>query len=468
MAKDLRSFLQAAKRLGPDFYVEAGRPLDPMLEVSVLQWKLAKEGRYPVVYCPEVEGSEFPLVTNLFASYGLLGLALDLDPQTVSRSMILPEYRARESARRPTLMVEKREAPVKEVVATGDEIDLGALPVTHHGQLDSGKYLTLACTICRDPDTGIPNAGVYRMEVKGRREVSLMSNPSHDFSYIARRHAELGKKMEVVVAIGHHPAMIMGSLAKGQGVDMNELEVMGGLLAESLRVVPAETVDLPVPADAEIVLEGVIDPTTRVTDGPFGEFTGYYGEKQQPAWRIDLTAITQRKDAIYLDLTPGHREHALAVVLSSEANAYDMVKRVVPSVKAVHLPPYAACFFHMFISIDKRIPGEGKSAALAGCVAEPNVKFVVVVDEDIDVYDEQEVLWAMATRAGSDRNITLINDIMGSHLDPSARDEAGLAGGTLVTKVIVDATLPVEGPHPRRMVPPKEVWDRVSLVDYLR
>lgn len=467
VAKDLRSFLDEAKALGPDFYVELVRPVKPVLEVTVIQGKLAKEGRRPVVYCPRVEGSELPLVTNLFGSYALLGLALGLDPRSVSKADILPEFRRREGSPRPVEALSKADAPVKQILLAGEGIDLGLLPVTKHAELDSGKYFTLACTICRDPDTGIPNAGVYRMEARGKQEVSLMANPIHDFAHIAKRYAELGRMMEVVVAIGHHPAMILGALTKGRGVDFNELEIMGGLLGEPLRVTSAESVDLPVPADAEIVLEGVVDPKEIVCDGPLGEFTGYYGDKQ-PAWLIRLTSITMRQDAVYLDLAPGHREHALALILPSEAAVCEAVQRAVPSLKAVHLPPYAGSLFHLFISIGKRSPGEGKVAGMAGAIAEPNAKLVVVVDEDVDVHDVEEVMWAVATRVGSERNISIVSDVMGSHLDPTARDESGNTGGVLVTKVIVDATLPVGTPFPKRVVPPRELWDSIRLEDYLK
>jgi 2,5-furandicarboxylate decarboxylase 1 len=467
VAKDLRSFLQEVRALGPDFYVELSRPVKPKLEVTVIQQKLTKAGRHAVVSCPRVEGSDIPLVTNLFGSYALLGLALGLDPRSVSKAEVLPEFRRREGSPQAVKEVSKEHAPVKQVVLPGEEVDLDLLPVPQHAEFDSGKYLTVACTICRDPDTGIPNAGVYRMEVRGKQQVSLMANPVHDFAHIAKRHAELGRKMDVVVAIGHHPAMILGALTKGRGVDLNELEIMGGLLGEPLRVTSAESVDLPVPADAEIILEGVVDPKEIVQDGPLGEFTGYYGGKQA-AWLIRLTSMAMRQDATYMDLAPGHREHALALILPSEAAVYDVVQRAVPSVKAVHLPPYAGSLFHLFISIDKHSPGEGKVAGMAGCVAEPNAKFVVVVDKDIDIYDVEDVMWAVATRVGSDRNMTMINEAMGSHLDPTARDENGKSGGVLVTKMIVDATLPVGSPFPPRVLPPRELWDQVRLEDYLR
>ncbi len=357
MGKDLRQFLQVVKEAGSDFYVEVKRPLKPKLEVCVIQQKLAKEGRFPVIYCPEIEGSKLPLVTNLLGSYELLGLALDIDPKKVDKAEILQEFKRRQANIEPPETVLVSEAPVKEVVLRGKDVDLGLLPITQHGELDSGKYITIGCMICKDPDTGIPNVGVYRMEVKGKDQLSCGMGWVHHAGHITRRHTELGRPMEVAVSLGHHPAAILGLLSKG-GMDLNELEAMGGLLGEPLQVTPAETVDLSVPALAEIVIEGVMDTSNMVTDGPFAEYTGYYGLKgSQPAYLIQVTAITMRKDAIYHDLDPAHQEHNLALVLAYESSIYDAVKRVVPAVKAVHSPPLWDLYFPYICLYKEACPG---------------------------------------------------------------------------------------------------------------
>ena len=468
MAKDLRQFLQLVKQKGADFYVEVRKPLKPKFEVCVLQQKLAKEGRFPLIYCPEIEGSKLPLVSNLFGSYELMGLALDVDPKKLEKAEISREFKQRrEAGTKPPQMVSAKEAPIKEVVLKGKDVDLGLLPIPHHAQLDSGRYITIGCMVCKDPDTEMPNVGVYRHEVMGKDKLGCMINPANHGAYISRRYAELGKPMEVVIFIGHHPAVIMGSLTRGN-LDMNELEVMGGLLGEPLQVTAAETVDLPVPAYAEIAIEGVIDPRNMTTDGPFAEYTGYYGEGMKPCYLIQVTSITMRKDAIYLDLDPAHREHNLAGLLPKEYDFYDVVKRVVPTVKAVHLPPSGTCVYHIYVSIRKRVQGEGKLAALAALTGSPGAKVAVVVDEDIDVYDEQEVLWAVATRVEGDLDISIIPGVTGAHLDPTAYDETRLKRGPMTSKVIIDATKPVDLPFATRITPPEGLWKSMSLDDYLR
>lgn len=271
--------------------------------------------------------------------------------------------------------------------------------------------------------------------------------------------------MEVVLFVGHHPAVVLGSLVRGS-LDLDELEAIGGLLGEPLEVTDAETVDLPVPAWAEVVIEGVIDPQKEITDGPFAEYTGYYGGVAK-AWQIDVKAITMRKDAIYHDLDPAHREHNLSCVLCFESVIYEAVKKAVPTVQAVHLPASSCSLYTVYISLKKRIQGEGKLAALAALSAEINLKTAVVVDDDIDVYNEHEVLWAVATRVEADLDVSIIPRVTGAHLDPSAYDETRYKRGHMTSKVIVDATKPIDLPFATRITPSLELWASMKLDDYI-
>lgn len=466
MSKDLRQFLKVVKELGPEFYVEVKRPLKPKFEPCVIQEKLAKEGRFPVIYCPQIEGSKLPLVTNLLGSYEMLGVALDVDARKMGKAEVLKEYRKREADTKPTQTVPASEAPVKEVILKGKDVDLSLLPLIHHQEDDSGKYITIGTMICKDPDTGIPNAAVYRHEVKGKDRLGCMVVGVHHAAYIARRCAELGKPMEVVISIGHHPAITIGACSTGD-INENELELIGGLLGEPLQVTPGETVDLPVPARAEIAIEGIIDPRNMGTDGPFAEFTHYYGGEAS-CYIIQVTAITMRQDAIYHDLDPAHREHNYSSVLANESNAYNVIKEAVPTVKAVHFPWTGLCEYHIYTSIKKRVQGEGKFTGLAALSANPELKVAVVVDEDIDVYDEEEVLWAICTRVQADLDISIIPGVAAANLDPSSYDETRFKRGTMSTKMIIDATKPVESPFPARITPPKALWDSMRLDNYLR
>jgi 2,5-furandicarboxylate decarboxylase 1 len=272
--------------------------------------------------------------------------------------------------------------------------------------------------------------------------------------------------MEAVLFIGHHPAAVMGALARGP-MDSDELQIMGGLMGEPLEVVPGDTVDLPVPAFAEIAIEGYLDPANEISDGPFSEYTGFYGPAKDPVGLMQITAITMRSDAIYHDLDPSHPEHNLAGALTFESSVFDGVKNLVPTVTGVYMPTSGSCVFTAYVAIKKRVPGEGMSAGLAAITSEPNLKIAVVVDDDIDIYDEQQVLWAIATHFEADKGLAVIPNAMGAHLNPAAYGEVRHEHGPINTKLVIDATRPATLPFAERIRPHKETWDRIDLAKYI-
>ncbi|MFC1965240.1 UbiD family decarboxylase [Chloroflexota bacterium] len=474
MSKDLRQFLQVVREAGPEFYMEAKRSLKPEYEVCVLQEKLAAEGRFPVVYCPEIEGSELPLVTNVLGSYESLGMAFDISPErfkTVGYGGIFQEYRRRRDNLKSPKEVPASEAPVREVVLQGKDADMALLPIIHHAEGNSGKYITTGMTICKDPDTGIPNVGIYRGEVKGRDQLGCCFTARMHGTYIAERYAELGKPMEVVTFIGHHPAVLMGALASGP-LEMNELEVMGALLGEPLEITPALTVDLPVPARAEIVIEGIIDPDSSkmTTDGPFSEAFGYYAGKR-PCRMTQITAITMRKDAIYEDcsLYPAQQEYTMMTLMVRESKLYDMVKGAIPKLKAVHYGPEGVvCRNFVYVSITKTSQDQVGLAGSTALGADINTKVAVVVDDDIDVYNEKEVLWAISTRVRGDLDISIMPGMLTFDLNPCAHSDAGTRTGYADAQILIDATRPLDLPFPTKVTAPSELWDSMKLEDYLK
>lgn len=456
MSQDLRSFLAAVERDHPQHLHRVRREVAQDFELAAIQQRLARDGRNPVCVFERVAGHEMTVVSNLFGSYELLGLALG-EPQ---RDRTLARFIELMRQPRPTVPVAPGNAPCQEVVALGPEADLSRLPIPHHAEKDSGRYVTIGFMICRDPESGTINAGVYRHEVKGPRRLGCMINPGNHGAYILRRCRELGRALEVALVIGHHPAVVLGSLCRGP-LEMNELEAMGALLGEGLEVVPARTVDLPVPARAEVVIEGVIDPSHVEPDGPFAEYTGYYGPpKDVPV--IEVTAITQRRDALFHDLDPAHREHNLSGILGREAQILQRVREVVPSVQAVHLPPSGASVFHVYVRLAQRVPGEARFAGMAALMANFQLKHAVVVDDDIDIFDDQQVLWALATRFEADRDLTVMPNTLGAHLDPTAYGEERLAEGPMTTKMVLDATRWVSRPFAERVGLPADVLRRVD------
>ncbi len=471
MSKDLRQFLEVAKKAGPEWYVEVKRPLNRDVEVNYIQEKLDKLDRNPVIYVPEMKGYKMPYCTNLFGSFDMLGLGLGMDPEyikQVGKYGIQMEYWKRKNDLKPKQWVSRSEAPVKDVVIKGEDIDiLEILPVPKGQVGDVNPYITSASCICKDPDKGIPNMGVYRHEVKGKDLLGCWIGPAHHGAYNARSYAKLGKNMEVALMIGHHLAASMAACQTGP-LELDEMEVAGGLLGEPLRVTQGETVDLPVPADAEIIIEGWIDPNEWVTDGPFGEYSGYYGNPAEPCYLIHVTCITMRKDAIYHGLDSDHREHNIWGQLPGEIGVYEVIKRRIPTLKAVNAPQ-SGRRFHYYVSISKGAMGEGMLAGLLAVSAEKNATLAIVVDDDVDVFDEERVLWAVATRVGWDRQVAFIPQVLGAEHNPTSHSERGVyfERGNLTTKVIIDATKPVGLPYPVIIDKDKELWDKMKLEDYI-
>jgi 2,5-furandicarboxylate decarboxylase 1 len=450
MAQDLRAFLDLVKRSRPADIHIVSRPVDPAYEITALAVKLEKEQRRrPVLIFENVKGSAFPVLTNLHASRSRLAAAINAAPERMLETYL----RAMERPVPPRVVAT---GPVKEVVRRGEEVDLGVLPQIVHHERDAGPYVTAAISFAREPGGQTWNCAYNRLMIQGRDRSSIhLTLGKHLWEFYRMAEAR-GEPLPVAFAIGVHPAIALGALAIGS-IDEDERAIMGALLGEPLELVKCETSDVLVPAHAELVLEGEILPAARTPEGPFGEFTGYsLGERQREIVRY--TAITHRRDAYFQDITVAHLDHMLLSTIPMEANLYRAVRAMVPSVKAVRVPGPFTCY----VSIEQRLPGQAKNAIMAVLGADLYMKRVVIVDHDVDVFDDRQVNWALATRCQPDRDIAVVTHARGSDLDPSTREDGYTA------KWGVDATAkPSLGAYtPRHRVPP-DVWQRLRLEDYL-
>jgi UbiD family decarboxylase len=450
MGQDLRGYLDRVKQRRPDELQVVTRPVDPAYEITALVVKLEKERkRRPVLLFEDVKGTRFPVLTNLHASRSRLAAAINCAPDAM-----LPAYlRAMERPLPPRVV---KTGPVKEVVLTGADVDLYALPQIVHHQGDAGPYVTAAISFAKDPESETWNCAYNRLMIQGRDTTSIhltLGKHLWEFNQIAERR---GEPLQLALVIGVHPAIALGALAIGS-IDEDERGIMGALLGEPLELVKCETSDVLVPAHAEMVLEAEILTDKRTPEGPFGEFTGYsLGERQREVVRIK--AITHRRDAMFQDITVAHLDHMLLSTIPMEANLYRAVRAMVPSVRAVRVPAPFTCY----VSIEQRLPGQAKNAIMAVLGADLYMKRVVVVDHDVDVFDDRQVTWAIATRCQPDRDLTIVTHARGSDLDPSSREDGYTA------KWGVDATAkPSLGAYtPRHRIPP-EVWERLRLEDFL-
>lgn len=208
-----------------------------------------------------------------------------------------------------------------------------------------------------------------------------------------------------------------------------------------------------VPADAEILIEGEVLPHVREIEAPFGEFTGYYGP-QRNRWVIEVKAITYRQEAIFQNIFVGHRDTLILGAIPKEGSLFNRIKGMVPTVKSVCLPLSGCGRFNCYISIDKKTDGESKQAALIALGEIDFIKNVIVVDEDIDPFNEEEVMWSVATRVQADEDVDILKNVKGNVLDPS------LKGDIMTAKMIIDATRPVERPFAARIEVPDDALDR--------
>ncbi len=459
MAKDLRTYINQLVQAMPEQIKSVKREVNPELELTGLVEKLENQGKSFTTMFHKVKGSRIPLLINLGASYERLALALDTKVENM-----VEEYSKREN--NSIDVKEITDGPVKEVILKNQNVDLNVLPITVHNEHDGGKYIAAGPAIMKDPESQKHNLGLYRLQVQGKDQLGLFINPANHGFLIGERYRELGKPMEVAVVIGHHPAFLMASISKLEGYG-GEFEVAGGLLGEPLEVIKGETIDLMVPAQAEIVIEGVVNPGQKRDEGPFGEWPRYYtGLGDRPF--IKVTAITMRKDPIYQDIMAAHDEHNVLGALPRMGSLYRRIKEVLPTVKAINLPLSGCGRVRCYISLTKHSDGEPKQAAFAALATDPNIKYIILVDDDIDVFNEKEVLWALSTRFQAHDDLIVMPNCIGSHLIPTAHDITKHKAGVMETKLILDATIPAPPTtFPRRAKVTPEVVASIKPEEYI-
>ena len=450
MGKDLRSFLAEAKEKYPAEYVEIDKEISSKYETTAIVDKLEQQKRTPVIRFNNVKGAKHPLVVNVCASRNLVAASLGCSKQE------LPDYylRCLDNMIKPVVV---KDAPVQEIVLTGDQVDITQFPLATYHDTDVGPYISGSIVMAKDPDTGVYNSSYNRLMVKGPNKLGIYMTPGKHLSQIYEKAEASGKPMDIAIVIGNHPAWCMGALYIGPYA-IDERDVMGGLMGEALEVVKAKTIDLMVPARAEIVLEGEVG-FEREPEGPYGEFTGYSaGQLDRPF--IKIKAITMRKSPIFHDVCGGpHRELLLMSTIPMEPGILHTMRTMVPAVHSVRCPAP----FTLFVSINKAREGQAKQALITAFATDMQVKHCVVVDHDIDVTDNAAVLRAMATRMQADRDLFVIKGVSHDELDPSRPE-----GVPASDKVGIDATAkPSLAIFAKKPKVPKDVMERIKLEDFV-
>jgi 4-hydroxy-3-polyprenylbenzoate decarboxylase len=467
-ARDLRDWIALLEREGE--LVRVSAEVDPKLEVTEIVDRTVRAGG-PALLFENPKGSGIPLLINQFGTEKRMCLAFgveSLDDIGAKLGDILemqpPEGLAAKVRGLKTLksIADSRPKVVKrgasqEVVLRGDEVDLGRLPVQTCWPGDAGPFITLPAVITRDPRTGQRNVGMYRMQVLGPRSTAMHwqihKDGRADYLFTEGR-------MEVAVALGLDPISAYSASAP-LPKHIDEFMMAGFLRGEPLELVKGVTVDLEVPADAEIVLEGYIDKGDLADEGPFGDHTGYYTPAEEfPVFNV--TAITMRKDAIYPSIVVGKPPQEDAWLgKATERIFLPAVKMTVPEIVDYDLPVAGAFHNLCIVSIKKAFPGHAKKVmhAIWGLGMLSLTKGIVVVDEHVDVHDYAQVLFYVGANVDPKRDVVITEGPL-DHLDHAPTLQ--FVGG----KIGIDATAkgPLEGT--REWPPEIEMTPEVqALVD---
>ncbi|MGB3714473.1 MAG: UbiD family decarboxylase [Candidatus Promineifilaceae bacterium] len=443
--RDLRTYLAVLEDAGQLSRVR--RQVNLEHELANVAASCQREGRGAILF-ERPGGQDWPVFAGAVGSSTLAALALDCEVPSITEVMGRALDPAEAIPPQPA-----EEVVWMQNVLTGDEADVKHLPIPIHGLHDGGPFITGGITITKDPISGRGNLSYNRMQVLGPRTLGFNVNEWRHVMQFYRIQEDRGQSLEVAIAIGVDPAI---SIAAGARYDDDELLIAGAIRNSGVPVCKGVTVDIDIPAYAEIVIEGRLPPQVRRAEGPLAEFHGYYGELwESPVFEV--TAICHRNRPIFQTIIPGHDEHIyIGNVLPREPLLLRFVRHVSQNVTGLHIPPYGNGFA-VIVQVEKSNPGEPKNIALAAFTAHVNIKKVIVVDPDVNIYDPADVLWALTNRVDWSRDTFEVPGAQGHEMDPTA-DERGVH-----TKIGIDATYKPE----RRDYGERIRYPEVDLRDYI-
>jgi len=399
---------------------------------------------------PRPDGHPLPVISGLTSDRAWMAQAMG-----VTNDRVLETFQ--EAALNAIPWREVASAPVHEVVHR--EVDLPKLlPIPVHNELDSAPYITAGLLISRNPKTGAQNVTIHRLQLSGPNRLGVLLLPRHTLRFFQMAE-EAGGDLPCAIVIGVDPLTLLASQAIAP-LDFDELTIAGALHGRPLEVVKCHGSDIRVPAHAEIVLEGRILARVREMEGPFGEFPQYYSEPAEQHV-IAIDAVAHRKSPIFHTILGGGIEHLLLGGIPREATIMAHLRRSFPGVRDVHLSRGGTCRYHLNVQLDKRHEGEGKNVIMGAFGAHYDIKHVVVVDKDVDIHDQAQVEWAIATRFQADRDLVVVTEAQGSRLDPSSRNGVS-------AKMGFDATVPLSSPelkYKRIRVPGEDAVDLAKAID---
>jgi UbiD family decarboxylase len=436
----------------PGEFLRIRQEVDPRFESTSMLFELDRAGRSPVVVFEKLKGKDMPLVTNVAGNRKLLAACLGVKPEELPTA-----FRERCQKYIPCEVVDN--AAWDEVVLEGDQIDLSTLPIPLQFSVDAAPYITGGQISARDPITGVDTTGFHRLMLKGKNRLGVSLHSRRRLYEFHRRAEEQGQSLPVAITIGIHPLHYMGSMVYAYPQHVRKFEIIGGLFGEPYRLARCGIADLEVPAGAEIVIEGEILAGVKEPEGPFSEFTGYASHRSTQNVFV-AKRVRMRRDAIYHSVVSGmSQDHILVSCITREGEILNALRRNLPNVRAVHVPHTTCGAFMAFVSMKKTAEGEPQMAMMSTFGTELYTKYVIVVDDDVDIFNVNDVMWAVATRVRAEKDITLIPGAKGAILDPTSDPET-----FTLTKMGIDATRPAGRDFAERLTIPDEQRQRARAL----
>ncbi len=458
MARDLRGFIKLLEERGQLQRITA--VVDSDLEIAEISNRMLQQGGPGLIF-ENVKGAAFPVAVNLLGTVERICWAMNMQQpeelETLGKKLSMlqqpkPPKKIKQAVEFGRLLFDVLKAkpgrdffPACQQVMIQDELDLAQLPLIRPYPGDAGKIITLGLVITKDCETGTPNVGVYRLQLQSRNTMTVHWLSVRGGARHLRKAAQQGKKLEVAIALGVDPLIIMAA-ATPIPVDLSEWLFAGLYGGSGVQLAKCKTMDLEVPADSEFVLEGTITPGEVMPDGPFGDHMGYYGgAEDSPVIRFHC--MTHRKNPIYMTTFSGRPPKEEAMIAIALNRIYTpILRQQVSEIVDFFLPMEALSYKAAIISIDKAYPGQARRAALAFWSALPQftyTKFVIVVDKDINIRDPRQVVWAISSKVDPVRDVFILSETPFDTLD-FASEKIGLGG-----RMGIDATtkIPPETNH---------------------
>ena len=453
MARDLRQFIELLEERGQLKRIKA--LVDPDLEIAEISNRMLQVGG-PALLFENVKDSPFPILVNSLGTLERVCWAMKMEhPQELEDlgkklgmlQQPKPPKKIDQAIDFGKVLFDVVKAkpgrdffpPCQQVVIEGEDLDLNKLPLIRPYPKDAGKIITLGLVITKDCETGTPNVGIYRLQLQSKTTMTVHWLSVRGGARHLRKAAQRGKKLEIAIALGVDPLIILAA-ATPIPVDLSEWLFAGLYGGSGVKLAKCKTVDLEVPADSEFVLEGTINPGEMLPDGPFGDHMGYYGGVEDSPL-IRFHCMTHRKDPIYLTTFSGRPPKEEAMMAIALNRIYTpILRQQVSEITDFFLPMEALSYKAAIISIDKAYPGQAKRAAMAFWSALPQftyTKFVIVVDKEINIRDPRQVVWAVSSKVDPVRDVFILEETPFDTLD-FASEKIGLGG-----RMAIDATTKV-------------------------